>query len=86
LKALETLASTVTTLPRGIVSLKAAFTDAVTTILLECLRAAILAARSIRAIHHQKRLFKGFVSLGNTKSVSVVRDLKDVLVSFYMSM
>jgi hypothetical protein len=39
LKALETLASTVTTLPRGIALLKATlFTDAVTTILLECLR------------------------------------------------
>jgi hypothetical protein len=50
LKALETLASTVTTLPEVLLSLKATlFTDAVTTILLECLRAAILAARSIRA-------------------------------------
>jgi hypothetical protein len=48
LKALETLASTVTTLQEC--SIKATlFTDAVTTILLECLRAAILAARSIRA-------------------------------------
>jgi hypothetical protein len=46
LKALETLASTVFTLQ---VSIKATlFTDAITTIL-ECLRAAILAARSIRA-------------------------------------
>jgi hypothetical protein len=48
LKALETLASTVTTLPRGIALLKATLLMQ-TTILLECLRAAILAARSIRA-------------------------------------
>jgi hypothetical protein len=47
LKALETL--TVTTLPRGIALLKATLFTDVTTILLECLRAAILAARSIRA-------------------------------------
>jgi hypothetical protein len=76
LKALETFASTVTTLPKGIALLNATlFTDAVTTILLECLRAAILAARSIRANNSPpKRLFKGFVSLGKTRSVKIVKD------------
>jgi hypothetical protein len=74
LKALETLASTVTTLPRGIALLKATlFTDAVTTILLECLRAQYLQHDPYELIIHHQRLFKGFVSLGNTKSVSVVR-------------
>jgi hypothetical protein len=33
--------------------------------------AAILAARSIQANNSPKRLFKGFVSLGKTKSVSI---------------
>src|SRR5690606_23687246 len=76
LKALETHASTVTTLPRGMARLKATwFTEAVTVTLLECLRAAILAARSIRAKSSPpKRLFNGLVSLGKTKSVIMVRD------------
>jgi hypothetical protein len=71
LKALETLASTVTTLQRYC-SIKATlFTDAVTTILLEC--AAILAARSIRANNSPPKIIQSLF-LGKTKSVSVVRD------------
>jgi hypothetical protein len=88
LKALETLASTVTTLPNGMALLKATpFTDAVTTILLECLRAAILAARSIRANNSPPKDYsKDLFASKTQRSVSVVKDLKDVLVSFYMSM
>jgi hypothetical protein len=76
LKALDTFASTVTTLPSGMALLKATwFTDAVTVILRECLLAAMLAARSILANSSPpKRLFKGLVSLGKTKSVKVVKD------------
>src|SRR5690606_4261784 len=76
LNALETAASTVTTLPTGTAWLKATwFTDAVTVIRLLCLLAAMLAARSMRANNSPpKRLFRGFVSLGNTISVIKVRD------------
>jgi hypothetical protein len=50
-------------------------TETVTAILRECLPAAILAARSIRANNSPpKRLFNGFVSLGKTKSVNTVKD------------
>jgi hypothetical protein len=64
--------------------LKATLTDAVTTILLECLRAA-LAARSIQLIiHHQKIIQR--ICFRQAKSVSACWDWKDVLVSFYMSM
>ena len=88
LNALETLASTVTTLPRGIILLKATwFTETVTTILLLCLRAEILAARSIRANNSPPNIFPiGFVSLGSTKSVTMVRESFGVLefiVSFF---
>jgi hypothetical protein len=78
----------VTTLPSGIALLKATwFTDAVTTILRECLRAAILAARSMRANNSPpKRLFNGLVSLGKTKSVNIVRDSEGCLgvIFFYV--
>jgi hypothetical protein len=52
------------------------FTDAVTTILLECLLAAILAARSIRASNSPPKIIQRFVSVGNTKSVNVVRGFR----------
>src|SRR5690554_5575281 len=73
-KALETVASTVTTLPKGIILLNATWlTEAVTTIRLECRRAAILAARSIRANNSPPNMFPiGLVSLGSTKSVTIV--------------
>jgi hypothetical protein len=76
LKALETAASTVTTLPTGTAWLKATwFTEAVTVIRLLWRLAAILAARSIRANNSPpNKLFKGFVSLGRTISVIKVRD------------
>ena len=76
LNVLETFDSTVTTLPNGMALLKATwFTEAVTQILRECLRAVILAARSIRANNSPpNKLFKGLVSPGNTKSVKVVTD------------
>jgi hypothetical protein len=79
--ALETLASTVTTLPKGIILLNATwFTEAVTTIRLLCLRAAILAARSIRANNSPPNIFPmGLVSLGKTKSVIIVADSLGVL-------
>jgi hypothetical protein len=66
----------VTTLPSGIILLKATwFTETVTTILRLCLRAAILAARSIRANNSPPNIFPiGFVSLGRTKSVTIVRE------------
>jgi hypothetical protein len=76
LNALETEASTVTTLPKGTALLNATwFTEAVTVIRRLCLRAEILAALSILAKSSPpNRLFKGLVSLGNTKSVITVRD------------
>src|SRR5690554_6968943 len=79
--ALETLASTVTTLPKGIILPKATwFTEAVTTILRLCLLAAILAARSILAKSSPPNILPmGFVSLGRTKSVTMVRDSLGVL-------
>jgi hypothetical protein len=43
--------------------------------------AAILAARSIRT--PPKRLFKGFVSLGKTKSVSIVKDSEGYFDSYF---
>src|SRR5690606_19593803 len=81
LKARETAASMVTTLPRGMARLKATWlTEAVTVILLLCLRAAMLAARSIRARSSPpKRLFRGLVSEGRTRSVIMVRDSLGVL-------
>src|SRR5690606_35017428 len=76
LKALDTAASTVTTLPKGMALLKATWlTEAVTVILRLCLRAAMLAARSIRARRSPpNRLFRGLGSLGRTRSVIQVRD------------
>src|SRR5690606_12059127 len=81
LKVLETFASIVTTLPKGILLLNATlFTDAVTQILRECLRAVILAARSIRASNSPpNKLFKGFVSPGSTISVKTVMESLGVL-------
>jgi hypothetical protein len=72
----DTLASIVTTLPKGMALLNATwFTDAVTVILRECLLAAILAARSMRASNSPpKRLFKGLVSPGSTTSVMMQRE------------
>src|SRR5690606_4826918 len=80
LNALETFASMVTTLPNGTERLKATwFTEAVTTILREWRRAAMLAARSIRAKSSPpKRLLIGLVSLGSTKSVMMVFDCSGV--------
>jgi len=79
--ALETLASTVTTLPKGIILLNATwFTEAVTTIRLLCLQTAILAARSIRASNSPPNILPmGLVSLGKTKSVTIVNDSLGVL-------
>src|SRR5690606_1934847 len=58
------------------------FTEAVTVTLLECRLAAMLAARSIRAKSSPpKRLLSGFVSLGKTKSVIMVRDSLGVFAS-----
>src|SRR6478672_7844027 len=87
LKARDTLASTVTTLPNGIARLKATwFTEAVTVIRRECLRAAILAALSIRANNSPpKRLFKGLVSLGKTKSVKMVNDSEGCFGAMFFS-
>src|SRR5690606_23113705 len=60
------------------------FTEAVTVTLLECLRADMLAARSIRAKSSPpKRLFSGFVSLGKTKSVIMVRDSLGVFACMF---
>src|SRR5690606_6872652 len=86
LKALETAASTVTTLPRGMARLKATWlTEAVTVIRRLCLRAAILAARSIRARSSPpKRLFKGFVSEGRTRSVIRVRESLGVFARMFV--
>jgi hypothetical protein len=74
LKVREIAASTVTTLPRGTDRLKATwFTEAVTEILRLCLRAVILAARSMRASNSPpNRLLSGLVSLGRTRSVIMV--------------
>src|SRR5690554_340069 len=76
LKARETLASTVTTLPNGIILLKATwFTEAVTTIWPQWRLAAMLAARSIRANNSPPNIFPiGLVSLGRTRSVTMVKD------------
>src|SRR6056297_3385878 len=81
LKALETAASTVTTLPRGTARLNATwFTEAVTVILRLCLPAAMLAARSILASNSPPNRFcKALVSLGKTMSVLVVLDSDGVL-------
>jgi hypothetical protein len=78
---LETFASTVTTLPKGIALLKATWlTDAVTQIRRECLLAAILAARSIRASNSPpNKLFNGLVSPGKTISVNMVTESEGYL-------
>jgi hypothetical protein len=70
----------VKTLPTGTALVKTTwFTDAVTTILLQCLRAAILEALSIRANNSPpKRLSSGLVSPGRTRSVRMVNDSFDV--------
>jgi hypothetical protein len=76
LKALVTFAFNVTTLPRGIGSLKEILsTDAVTTTLLQCLRAAIAETTSIKYIKRPPiRLLSVLVSFGSTISVIVVND------------
>src|SRR5690554_3542765 len=76
LNARETFASMVTTLPNGMVLLKATlFTDAVTHILLEWRRAVMLAALSILANNSPpNKLFNGLVSPGSTISVITVMD------------
>jgi hypothetical protein len=82
LKERETLASTVTTLPSGMALLNARDLQ----MLLQqsgMSSAAILAARSIRANSPPKRLFKGFVSLGKTKSVSIVKDSEGYFDSYF---
>jgi hypothetical protein len=62
-------------------------TETVTTIRLLCLRAAILAARSIRANNSPPNIFPiGFVSLGRTKSVTIVSEslaVFEVIVKFF---
>src|SRR5690554_4327616 len=80
-KARETFASTVTTLPRGIILLNATwFTEAVTTIRRLWRRAAILAALSILANSSPPNILPmGLVSLGRTKSVIIVSDSLGVL-------
>jgi hypothetical protein len=80
-KVLDMAASTVTTLPRGTDRLKATwFTEAVTVMRRLCRRAAILAARSMRASNSPpKRLFRGLVSLGKTRSVIMVLESLGVL-------
>src|SRR5690554_439142 len=82
LNARDTLASTVTTDPTGTARLNSTwFTDAVTTIRLLCLLAAILAARSILASNSPpNKLFNGLVSLGRTKSVIIVLDCSGVFM------
>src|SRR5680860_171397 len=85
LKARETTASTVSTLPKGTAWLKATWlTEAVTVIRRLWRRAAILAARSIRAKSSPpNRLLMGFVSLGSTISVIKVRDSLGCLGCIY---
>ena len=86
LKDLVTKAVSVTTFPswmgleKDILS-----TDAVTTILLECLCAAIADTISIQCINLPPiKLFKVLVSLGNTISVIVTNDSLHVLLFFGM--
>src|SRR5690606_5145767 len=80
LKARDTLASTVTTLPKGTERVKATWlTEAVTTICLQWRLAEILAARSMRANSSPpNKLFKAFVSPGKTTSVRMVLDCSGV--------
>ena len=60
-------------------------TDDVTTICSECRLAEILAARSILAKSSPpNKLFKAFVSPGNTESVNIVRESLGVLISEYL--
>src|SRR5690554_5894349 len=75
----------VTTLPKGMGRLKATwFTEAVTHTLLECLRAAMLAARSIRASSSPpNKLLSGLVSPGNTRSVTTVVESETNLGSIF---
>ena len=73
-KARDTLASSVSTLPRGTGFLKCTwFTEAVTTTCSEWRSAAIQAARSMRANSSPpNKLLMGLVSEGSTKSVITV--------------
>jgi hypothetical protein len=82
LKALETFASMVSTLPTGTALENTTWlTEAVTVIRLQCLLAAILEARSILARSSPpKRLSKGFVSPGKTRSVIMVKESFGILL------
>ena len=82
LNALETFASIVTVLPRGIgIPNETLLTDDVTTNCFECLLAEIAAALSILASSSPpNKLFSALVSPGNTESVKIVNEFCGVLM------
>ena len=87
LNALEILASKVTILPLGIgCSKETLFTEAVTHVLCACLFAVIAAVISIQCNNLPPiRLFKLFVSLGNTISVKFALDCFGVFACYFDS-